>query len=178
MQEKKNFMRKRWHLVDIRGIDPPMPHFARTIETPPLCLRSRHLPSRSSPPSILLCLPAASFVLHRPVFVRVFVGLLICLHARLWFLPVCVCLHQKPQPHRNERGAMGRNTGPSSRWGLPQHQRSILPGPGAAPRQTLPGLVLEWSGDHPAGVRLPGSGLHQEGLPTVWRCPRFLSCAC
>lgn len=171
-------MLKHWHLVDMSGTDPPCHILPEQKRPPPFfSLRSRHLPSRSSPPSILLCLPADSFILHRPVFVCVFVCLLVCLHARLWFLSVCVCLHQKPQPHRNERGAMGRHTGPSSRWGHPQHQRSILPGPGAAPRQTLPGLVLEWSGDHSAGVWLSGPGLRKERLQTVRRCPYFLSCA-
>lgn len=145
-----------------------MPHFARTIETPPLCSRSPS-PVSLQPSLHPFVSPGRLIFPPSPVFVRAVACLLGCLHARLWFLPVCVCLHQKPQPHRNERGAMGRHTGPGSRWGHPQHQRSILSGPAAAPRQTLPGLVLEWSGDHPAGVWRPGPGVHKERLQAVRR---------
>lgn len=158
------------------------PHFARTIETP-LCVRSRHLSPHSGPPSILLLLSlllsglsrliyppcAASVFTVPPVFVCVFVFLLICLHARLWFLYVCVCLHQKSQPHRDERGAMGQHAGPGSRWRRTQHTRAILPGSGAAPWQTLPGLILEWGGDHSTGEWLYRPRLHQERLQTVRR---------
>lgn len=147
-----------------------MPHFARTIEPPPLCPLS---PSPVSLQPSLHPFVSPGRLIYPPSilqFVCAVARLLVCLHARLWFLPVCVCLHQKPQPHRNERGAMGRHTGPGGRWGHPKHQRSILSGPAAAPRQTLPGLVLEWSGDHSAGVWLSGPGLHKERLQTVRRC--------
>lgn len=157
------------------------PHFAGTIETP-LCVRSRHLSPHSGPPSIpllLSLLAGLSWLLHPPciasvstippVFVCVFVFLLICLHARVWFLYVCVCLHQKSQPHRDERGALGQPAGPGSRWARTQHAHAILPGSGAAPRQTLPGLVLEWGGDHQTGEWLHRPRLHQERLQTVRR---------
>lgn len=78
------------------GYHPSRPHFARTIETP-LCVRSRHPSPHSGPPSIPLLLSlllselswliypprAASVSTVSPVFVRVFVFLLIRLHARL-----------------------------------------------------------------------------------------------
>lgn len=158
------------------------PHFARTIETP-LCVRSRHLSARSVLPStpllLSLLLSGLSRLIHPPciasvftappVFVCAFVFRLSCLHACLWFLYVCVCLHQKSQPHRDERGAMGQHAVPGSRWGCTQPTRAILPGSGAAPRQTLPGLILERGGDHPPREWRNRTRLQQKRLQTVRR---------
>lgn len=162
------------------GYSASRSHFARTIETP-LCVHARHLSPHSVPPStpLLLSLSGlsrlipppciASVFTAPPVFVCAFVFPLICLHARLWFLYVCVCLHQKSQPHRDERGAMGQHAGPGSCWGHTQHTRAILPGSGAAPWQTLPGLILERGGNHPPREWRNGTRLQQKRLQTVGR---------
>lgn len=164
------------------GYSASRPHFARTIETP-LCVRARHLSPHSVPPSTPLLLSLLLSGLSRlipppciasvstvpPVFVCAFVFPLICLHACLWFLYVCVCLHQKSQPHRDERGAMGQHAGPGSCWGHTQHTRAILPGSGAAPRQTLPGLILERGGNHPPREWRNRTRLQQKRLQTVRR---------
>ncbi len=168
----------QWHLVDLQGT-VPSGTFCKNNRDPPLRPLSPSLsslrPSLHPPPFVSpsfwdlpgwFILPASP---QSSPFVCVFVSLLVCLHARVWFLYVCVCLYQKSQPHRDERGALGQPAGPGSRWTRTQHARGILPGSGAAPRQTLPGLVLEWGGDHPTGEWLHRPRLHQERLQAVWR---------
>lgn len=167
---------RQWHLVDLQRT-LPWAIFCKNNRIPPL------RPLSSSPSSLqpflhasLLVSPSSltstgwfthpSLAVHL-TFVCVFVFLPAGLHACVSLLHMCVCLCQRPQSHRDERGALGQPAGPGSRW--THTQRRFFSGPGAASGQTLPGLFLERGGDHPTGEWRRRPRMHQEGLQTVWR---------
>lgn len=99
MQEKKNLMRKRWHLVDIWGIDPPLPTFCQNNRDPPFVSSLSPSPI-SLQPSLHPFVSPGSFIY--PPSTRVCTRLrgfapFVCMHACDFFPCVYVCT-RNPSP--------------------------------------------------------------------------------